>query len=222
MQSHRRGQFALLGIIVLAVTILAILAQRPAEPAFAFERGSMQSAQLIHLARFCLAIGCSNATLASLVSSLQAYNSTEPLLMFPVVQAYYRCSASTNRVENYTFFTIQTLKGYEIVALGVSAQSGSVLNVFAKSYRGFTYVLKNTTLTYCHVYASPFSPIPVSAPPCPLSQPIAGLVYCPKILDPSGVAEIKQIGPCTWAVAIPGNYTLRDEFGIPVKVIVRG
>jgi hypothetical protein len=218
---NRSGQFALLGVIVLAVTILALVALRPTEPAFAYERGPMQSAQLFHLARYCLAVSCSNATLASLVSSLQAYNSTEPLLMFPVVQAYYRSSTSTNRVENYTFFTIQTLKGYETVALGVSAQSGSVLNVFAKSYRGISYVLKNTTLTYCHVYSSPFFPIPVSAPPCPLSQPIAGLVYCPKINDPSGVAEIKQIGQCTWAVAVPGNYTLRDEFGIPVKVVVK-
>jgi hypothetical protein len=219
---RRRGQFALLGVIVLAVTLLAIVASRPPEPAFAFERGPMQSAQLIHLARYCMATGCSDAKLASLVSGLQAYNSSEPLLMYPVVQARYRSLASANRVENYTFFTIQTLAGRETVALGVSAQAGSVLNVFAKSYRGFTYLLRNTTLTYCHVYASPFFPTPADAPPCPLSQPIAGLVYCPRIHDPSGLAEIRQIGPCTWAVAVPGNYTLRDEFGVPVKVIVRG
>jgi hypothetical protein len=218
----RSGQFALLGVIVLAVTILALVAQRPAEPAFAYERGPMQSAQLIHLARYCLAVGCSNATLASLASSLQAYNSTEPLLMFPVIQASYRSLASTSRVENYTLFTIQTLAGRETVALGMSAQSGSVLNVFSKTVRGVTYVLKNTTLTYCHVYASPFLPAPDSAPPCPLSMGLSGLVYCPRIHDPSGIAEVRQIGPCTWAVAVPGNYTLVDEFGIPVKVVVRG
>jgi hypothetical protein len=51
---------------------------------------------------------------------------------------------------------------------------------------------------------------------------LSGLVYCPRIYDPSGVAEVRSIAPCLWAVAVPGNYTLRDEFGIPVKVIVRG
>jgi hypothetical protein len=142
--------------------------------------------------------------------------------MFPVVQAHYRSLASTSRVENYTLFTIQTLRGYEVVALGVSAQAGSVLNVFSKTVRGVTYVLRNTTLTYCHVYSSPFLPAPNSAPPCPLSMGLSGLVYCPRIHDPSGIAEVRQIGPCTWAVAVPGNYTLVDEFGIPVKVVVRG
>jgi len=219
---RRRGQFALLGVIVLAVTLLAIVASRPPEPAFAYERGPMQSAQLIHLARYCLAVGCSNDTLSRLVGELVAYNASEPLLMFPVVQAYYRSLASTSRVENYTFFTITTLRGSETVALGVSAQAGSVLNTFSKTVRGVTYILKNTTLTYCHVYASPFFPAPADAPPCPLSMGLSGLVYCPRIYDPNGVAEIRQIGPCTWAVAVPGNYTLRDEFGVPVKVLVRG
>jgi hypothetical protein len=167
-------------------------------------------------------VGCSNDTLSRLVGELVAYNASEPLLMYPVAQAYYRSLASTSRLEDYAFFTIWTLRGYETVALGVSAQAGSVLNTFSKTVRGVTYILKNTTLTYCHVYASPFLPTPADAPPCPLSQPIAGLVYCPRIYDPSGVAEVRQIGLCTWAVAVPGNYTLRDEFGIPVKVVVRG
>jgi hypothetical protein len=219
---RRSGQFALLGVIVLAVTLLAIVASRPPEPAFAFERGPMQSAQLIHLARYCLAVGCGNDTLSRLVGELVAYNASEPLLMHPVVQAYYRSLAYTSRLENYTFFTITTLRGSETVALGVSAQAGSVLNTFSKTVRGVTYILRNTTLTYCHVYASPFFPTPADAPPCPLSQLIAGLVYCPGIYDPNGLAEIRQIGPCTWAVAVPGNYTLRDEFGVPVKVVVRG
>jgi hypothetical protein len=182
----------------------------------------MQSAQLIHLARYCLAVGCSNTTLASLVSSLLDLNASEPLLMHPVAQAYYREEASSTRVERYVFFIIQTLRGYETVALGVSAQAGSVLNTFSKTVRGATYVLRNTTLTYCHVYASPFFPAPADAPPCPLSISMSGLVYCPRIYDPSGVAEVKLIDPytCTWAVAVPGSYTLRDEFGIPVRVVV--
>ena len=217
---RRRGQFALLGVIVLAVTLLAIVASRPPEPAFAYERGPMQSAQLIHLARYCLAIGCSNETLRSLVRDLQAYNASEPLLMHPVVQAYYKGNVSSTRAVDHVSFTIQTLRGPEAVEVVVVAQAGFVLNTFSKSYHGVTYILKNTTLTYCHVYASPF--FPPSSAACPTTVSLSGgkIVYCPRIYDPNGLAEIRQIGPCTWAVAVPENYTLRDEFYVPVKVVV--
>jgi hypothetical protein len=215
---RRRGQFALLGVIVLAVTLLAIVASRPPEPAFAFERGPMQSAQLIHLARYCLAVGCSNTTLSSLVSSLRAYNASEPLLMYPVLDAYYGEVASSTRVERYVFFIIQTLRGAEAVAFGAAAQSSPVQGRYERVVRGEKLTFFNVTLTYCHVYASPF--FPPSGPPCPLSQPLSGIVYCPRLRDPRGVAELTYVGYCVWRVSVPGNYTLYDEFGVPVRVVV--
>jgi len=221
---RRRGQFALLGVIVLAVTLLAIVASRPPEPAFAFERGPMQSAQLIHLARYCLAVGCGNETLRSLVRDLQAYNASEPLLMYPVLDAYYKGDVSSTRAVDHVSFTIQTLRGPEAVEVVVVAQAGFVLNTFSKNYHGVTYILKNTTLTYCHVYTSPFFPPQQNTLlPCPVAHGANAVVYCPRIHDPSGVAEVKQVGPCTWAVAIPIDYnlyTLYDEFGVPVRVVV--
>jgi hypothetical protein len=218
----RRGQFALLGVIVLAVTILALVAQRPAEPAFAFERGAMQSAQLIHLARYCMATGCSDGKLRGLVDGLVAYNASEPLLLFPIASCSYRGIARAGRVENYTLFLVRTLGGVETVAVWVSAQSSPVQARYERVVRGEKLTFSNVTLTYCHVYASPFFPAPSGAPPCPLSQPLSGIVYCPRLHDPRGVAELTYVGYCVWRVSVPGNYTLVDEFGIPVKVVVRG
>jgi hypothetical protein len=217
---RRKGQFALLGVIVLAALLVLAASRRDPEPAYVVQRGQMQSAQLVNLARACMAAGCSNDTLAALVQDLLARNQSSNLFMFPITSAYYTYRTSTNRYENYTFFTIQTLRGSETVAAGVVAQSGPLLNTFSKSYHGVTYILKNTTLTYCHVYASPF--FPPSSAVCPTTVSLSGgkIVYCPRIYDPNGVAEIRQIGPCTWAVAVPENYTLRDEFGVPVKVVV--
>jgi len=206
---NRSGQFALLGVIVLAVTILALVALRSTEPAFAYERGPMQSAQLIHLARYCLAIGCNNDTLMVLVKELVKYNASEPLLMYPVLDAYYEENISSTRAVDHVSFTVQTLRGPEKVEVVVVAQAYGRQNVISKTVRGVSYVLKNTTLMYRHEYLSPFFP--------------SRLEYCPRIYDPSGVAEVRSIGPCFWAVAVPIDYnlyTLFDEFNIPVKVVV--
>jgi hypothetical protein len=169
-----------------------------------------------------MAAGCSNDTLAALVQDLLARNQSSNLYMFPITSAYYieKPRPESYRYENYTFFTILTLRGPETVAVGVVAQAYGISNTFSKNYRGVTYILKNTTLTYCHVYASPF--FPPSSAACPITESLGGrkIVYCPRIYDPAGLAEVKQIGPCTWAVAVPGNYTLRDEFYVPVKVVV--
>ena len=219
---RRRGQFALLGAIILAVLVILAIHRQDPEPAYMIQRGQMQSAQLVNLGRACMAVGCSNATLATLVQDLLNRNASSHLYMFSITNAYYTYRTSTNRYENYTFFTILTVRGQETVAVAVSAQSGSTLNTFAKNYHGITYILKNTTLTYCHVYSSPFFPSQPGSPSCPISISLTGIVYCPRIYDPNGLAEIKQIGPCNWAVAVPGNYTLRDEFYVPVKVVVRG
>jgi hypothetical protein len=207
-------------VIVLAVTLLAIVASRPPEPAFAYERGPMQSAQLIHLARYCLAVGCGNETLRSLVRGLLDLNASESLLMYPIADAYYREVASSTRVERYVFFTIQTLRGAEAVALGAAAQSSPVQGRYERVVRGERLIFFNVTLTYCHVYSSPFFPTPAGAPPCPLSQPLSGIMYCPRLRDPRGVAELTYVGYCVWRASVPGNYTLQDEFGVPVRVVV--
>jgi len=223
---RRRGQLALLGVIVLAVLVVLALHRRDPEPAYMVQRGQMQSAQLVNLARACMAVGCNNATLTTLVQDLLGRNASSHLYMFPITSAYYieKPKPESFRYENYTFFTILTLRGQETVAVAVSAQAYGVRNTFSKNYHGVTYILKNTTLTYCHVYASPF--FPQSSIACPVTLSLSGgkIVYCPRIYDPSGIAEVKLIDPytCTWAVAVPGNYTLRDEFYVPVKVVVRG
>jgi len=221
---RRKGQFALLGVIVLAALLVLAASRRDPEPAYVVQRGQMQSAQLVNLARACMAAGCSNDTLAALVQDLLARNQSSNLFMYPVLDAYYKGNVSSTRAVDHVSFTIQTLRGPEAVEVVVVAQAGFVLNTFSKSYHGVTYILKNTTLTYCHVYTSPFFPPQQNTPlPCPVTYGANAVVYCPRIYDPNGVAEIRQIGPCTWAVAVPGNYrdyTLRDEFYVPVKVVV--
>jgi len=218
--ARRRAQFALLGVIVLATTLVAIASQRPVEPVFALERGPMQSAQLIHAARYCLAIGCSNETLAGLVAELIELNRTEPLHMYPVLGARYYRVSSASREEHYVLFNITTLRGVEPVVLAASAQASPVLARYERVVRGERLTFYNLTLTYCHVYASPF--FPSGGPPCPLSRPVSGLTYCPRLRDPVGLAELRYLGYCTWRVSAPSGYTLYDEFGVPVEVRVAG
>ena len=216
---RRKGQFALLGVIVLAALLVLAASRRDPEPAYVVQRGQMQSAQLVNLARACMAAGCSNDTLAALVQDLLARNQSSNLFMYPVLDAYYREVASSTRVERYVFFIIQTLRGAEAVAFGAAAQSSPVQGRYERVVRGERLIFFNVTLTYCHVYASPFFPTPAGAPPCPLSQPLSGIVYCPRLHDPRGVAELTYVGYCVWRVSVPGNYTLYDEFGVPVRVV---
>jgi len=216
---RRRGQFALLGVIILAATLVVIVSQRPAEPVFALERGPMQSAQLIHLGRFCLATGCSNESLTGLLAVLLEFNESEPLYMYPIKGAYYRHILDANREEHYVFFNIVTLRGSETVGLASSAQTSPVLAKYEKVVKGRKTTFYNVTLTYCHAYSSPF--FPAGGPACPLSESTpGGLTYCPRLYDPQGLAELTYLGYCTWRVSVPGSYTLYDEFGIPVEVRV--
>jgi hypothetical protein len=209
---RRSGQFALLGVIVLATTLVLLAAQRPPEPAFALERGQMQSAQLIHLARYCLAVGCSNETLGSLVAGLLALNSTEPLYMYPVADAKYYYSAPGSSENRTVVFTITTLRGSEAVSLRVYTAPAVRLGALTKQVHEHTLIFYNCTLTYQHVYTSPFFPG-------------GSLTYCPRLYDPRGLADVRRgAAPCWWVVLVPATpdntYTLYDEFGIPVRVVV--
>jgi|GEM_PF-2164808 len=207
---RRSGQFALLGVIILAMTLVLIASQRPVEPVFALERGPMQSAQLVHLARYCLAVGCSNETLASLVSGLIELNRTEPLYMYPITRARYYYSESGGLENRTAVFTIVTLRGEEVVAVEVLRTPPVTLSMFTKQVREHTLVFHNITFTYTHFYRSPFFPG-------------GSLTYCPSLHDPRGIADVKRLAACHWVAAVPGTpagYTLYDEFGIPVEVRV--
>ncbi|AKG39083.1 hypothetical protein MA03_07285 [Infirmifilum uzonense] len=190
------------------MTLLALASMVPVEPIYAYERGHMQCAQLVHVARACLASGrCTNETLQELVSRVLAVNATEPMLMYPVLQ-YTRYEVSSWSVANRTVFTIKTLRASsESVEVYVLAASYPYSGKYRKFWLGKEWTLYNLTLWYMHSYASPFFNVPQ---------------LCPRIYDPSGLADVKPLEQCLWRVGVPGNYTLRDEFGIPVRVVVRG
>jgi hypothetical protein len=180
----------------------------PVEPIYAYERGHVQCAQLVHVARACLASGrCTNETLQELVSRVLAVNATEPMLMYPVLRAYTRYEGSGASVANRTVFTIKTPRApSESVEVYVLAASYPYSGKYRKFWLNEERTLYNLTLQYAHWYAAPFF----------------NLQLCPRIYDPSGLADVKPLAPCLWSVGVPGNYTLRDEYGIPVRVVVRG
>ncbi|MEM2677941.1 MAG: hypothetical protein QXU62_04790, partial [Thermofilaceae archaeon] len=80
---RRRGQLALIGVIILAATLIALAALRTPNPYVAYERGHLQAAQLIHLARTCFSGACSCQRLQSLLTILTGFNRSEPLRMYP-------------------------------------------------------------------------------------------------------------------------------------------
>jgi len=47
----------LIGVIALAATLIALLSMYSLQPKIAYERGHLQAAQLVHLARACMAAG---------------------------------------------------------------------------------------------------------------------------------------------------------------------
>ena len=235
--AKRRGQLALIGVIALAATLIALLSVYSLQPKVAYERGHLQAAQLVHLARACMAAGsCGRDRLALLVQRLYQLNQTYPMRMFVTyaVQAPNPGSVSlkggTVTVTNATVFEVETLQKLftgspERVSITVQTVSEPTGRRYSKQVGDRVYAMVEVKVTYTHSYSSPFF----------------NVALCPSLRALDGVADLKRAGRCEWIVGAPlelsqpvdinippgagvkgYRYELRDEFGVPVAVLFRG
>jgi len=229
---RRRGQLALVGVIVLASTLIALLSLYTLQPKVAYERGHLQAAQLVHLARACMASGsCTGEKLALLVQRLYQLNQTYPLRVYAT---YVRQGpnpgsisiAGAVTVTNITVFEIETLQTLftnrlERVTVEVLTVSEPTGRVYPKQVGEKTYTMVEVRVEYTHSYTSPFFNVTL----CSALQ----------VLD--GVADLKRLSGCEWLVGVPLElskavdlsasvrgfwYVLRDEFGVPVLILFKG
>ncbi len=234
----RRGQLALVGALALLLALVALVSLRSPEPIVACERGHLQAAQLVHLARACMATRrCDLAALSWLVQQLYQLNNTYglPLRLYPtrVVRAPNPGTISLRgraiTVTNTTTFTIATLRSavsgqLDAVEVVVTAASEPTGRTYLKVVEGREYAMVEVRLTYSHEYRSPFF----------------NVTLCPSLGALDGVADIKRVGACEWLVGVPlqlarpadinvqpglgvkgYRYELVDEFGVPVVVLFR-
>jgi len=233
LKRARRGQLALIGVIVLASTLIALLSTYSLQPKVAYERGHLQAAQLVHLARACMAAGgCGRDRLALLVQRLYQLNQTYPMRAFVTyaVQAPNPGSISlkggTITVTNATVFEIETLQklftgSSEEVRITVATASGPTGRRYSKRVGDRVYTMVEVRVAYTHSYSSPFF----------------NVTLCPSLRTTDGVADLKRAGKCEWLVGAPlelskgpstlsgsqvYRYDLKDEFGIAVPVLFRG
>jgi hypothetical protein len=232
---RRRGQLALIGVIALAATLIALLSTYSLQPKIAYERGHLQAAQLVHLTRACMAAGsCDRAKLALLVQRLYRLNQTYPIRAYVtyVVQApadpdprALRFEGKTIIVTNKTVFEVETLQtaftgNLEEVRITVTTASERTDRRYSKQVGDRVYTMVEVRVTYTHSYSSPFF----------------NVTLCPSLRATDGVADVKRVGKCDWLVGAPlelsrtvtvngaqaYRYDLKDEFGIPVPVLFKG
>jgi hypothetical protein len=231
---RRRGQLALIGVIALAATLITLLSMYSLQPKIAYERGHLQAAQLVHLARACMAAGgCSRDRLANYIVKYlyPPNNGTYPLRTFVtyVAQGPNPGSASfksgTVTVTNATVFEIETLRTLftgspERVSITVTTVSEPTGRMYSKQVGDRVYTMVEVKVTYTHIYSSSFF----------------NVTLCPSLLALDSVADLKRAGRCEWIVGAPlelartvtvsgaqaYRYDLRDEFGVPVAVLFRG
>ena len=232
--AKRRGQLALIGVIALAATLIALLSMYSLQPKIAYERGHLQAAQLVHLTRACMAAGgCSRDRLANYVITYlyPPNNGTYPLRTFVtyVTQGPNPGSArgvNPITVTNVTVFEVETLRtlftgNYEEVRITVTTASERTDRVYPKQVSERTYKLVEVRVTYTHVYSSPFF----------------NVTLCPSLRALDSVVDLKRVGKCDWLVGAPlelakgpltvsgaqvYRYDLKDEFGIAVPVLFKG
>lgn len=203
----RTAQFALLGVTALAIIIITIVSTLPEEPIYVYERGHLQAAMLVHLARACLTTGsCNSEVLRSLLERLYSMNESYNLLLFEVANF----SISTLRFSrgetvcliNVTDFEVRTLAGNNKVEIRVEV-SVTKGHTYVKAISGAVRNMVSFSVVYVHRYVSPFFNITL----CPLIYP-----------DPEKIADIKPDGSCKWIIGIPERIKLRDEFGIILSI----
>jgi hypothetical protein len=234
--AKRRGQLALIGVIALAATLIALLSVYSLQPKVAYERGHLQAAQLVHLARACMAAGsCSRDRLANYTGTYlyPPNNGTYPLHTFVTYVAQgpnpgtvkNDTSGSTFTTTNTTVFKIETLRtlftgNLEEVRITVQTVSERTGRVYSKRMGERTYTVLEVRVTYTHVYSSPFF----------------NVTLCPSLRALDSVADLKRLGKCDWLVGAPlelsrtvtvngaqaYRYDLKDEFGIAVPVLFKG
>jgi hypothetical protein len=222
---RRRGQLALIGVIVLASTLIALLSAYSLQPKITYERGHLQAAQLVHLARACMATGsCNDAKLKALVDILSWLNQTYPTRMYNisekrVLNLLLNSSSTSVTVTNATVFRIKTLQteftnNPEEVRITVTTASEPTGRRYSKQLGDRVYTMVEVKVTYTHSYSSPFF----------------NVTLCPSLRTTDGVADLKRLGKCDWLVGAPlelskpvganrYRYDVRDEFGIPVPVL---
>jgi len=229
---RRRGQLALIGVIVLASTLIALLSMYSLQPKVAYERGHLQAAQLVHLTRACMAAGgCDRDRLALFVRRLYQLNQTYPMRAYVTyaVQApnpgAISLKGGTITVTNATVFEIETLQklftgSSEEVRITVATASEPTGRRYSKRVGDRVYTMVEVKVTYTHSYSSPFF----------------NVTLCPSLRTTDGVADLKRLGKCDWLVGAPlelsrtvtvngaqaYRYDLKDEFGIAVPVLFRG
>jgi hypothetical protein len=231
--AKRRGQLALIGVIALAATLIALLSVYSLQPKIAYERGHLQAAQLVHLARACMAAGsCSRDRLANYTGTYlyPPINGTYPLRTFVTYVARGPDPGPIQgdnpiTVTNETVFEIETLRTLftgnpEEVRITVTTVSERTGRVYSKRMGEKTYTIVEVKVTYTHVYSSPFFNVKL----------------CPSLRALDSVADLKRAGRCEWIVGAPlelsrtvtvsgrqaYRYDLKDEFGIVVPVLFKG
>lgn len=204
---RRAAQFALLGVTALAAVVIVIVSTLPEEPIYACERGHLQAAMLVHLARACLATrNCDDETLRSLLERLYSMNKSYNLLLFEIVNAdTSTCRSSygeTVHLVNVTRFEIKTATGSGKIEVRVEIKAARG-HAYVKAVSGVVRSMVNFSVTYTHQYTTPFFNVTL----CPLIHP-----------STEEAVDVKQEGPCRWVVGVPERVELRDEFGITIRI----
>ena len=227
----------MIGVAVLAITLLALIALRQPEPIPVIERGYLQAAQLVHMARWCMnqtgladpqagfaASQKYTQCLTQQLNNLASLNATYPLYMYPTSLSSASCaltvSGQTLTLTCTTTFQLATpltrVSGqYESVAVTVTLSSAPTGRTYKKQVGEKLYSMIEFDVTYSHSYATPFF--------------TASL--CPRVKGDS-LADVAQTGSCKWLIAVPSEkaaklpsgavkfyYVLRDEYGVPVYVL---
>lgn len=238
---ERRGQLALIAVIMLAATLIALVSLRTPNPYVAYERGHLQAAQLIHLARACFSTTCDCSRLQSLITIVTNINGSEPLRVYPT---FSPCTAENplNRTARFgrgwlteyqVKFTLATPGGGEYVTYYARVENLGVEGTYTKTVIiGSTAVnlhMVKVRLKYTNTYTTPFF----------------NASLCPLLTDPQGVADILSFdsSSCEWLLGVSKElstmipvpspesspapspqyvYKLKDRWGVIVLVYHRG
>lgn len=212
----RSGQLALAGILALAVTLIALTAMRTPAPYVGYERGPLQAAQLVEVARLYMASDKDPARrlcLCKLLTRMSELNETLPLRMYPtwLKEAVQKIDPEGGVYSDYVIFAIQTPAGFEAVVLNVTARVVAVQGTYRKEHKGRVHIMVSLRFEYVNAVASPF---------------FSGWL-CPR-LNAEEPADLQRISECEWQIGVPleeatprGSgyvYWLRDEHGIWIAV----
>lgn len=195
---NRRGQFLILAILILSLTLLgSLMALRQPNPRIMPGFDYLQAAELIHVARLAVARGSflrseseAYSYLTFLLDRLYEYNETYKLRIPPVLYSVRFGNGWYNVTYNVSagFYAY-----YDVVYIGNYTKQREVSLVYYKF-----------ELRYYHNYTGPWGYV---------------LLY-PDLWDPLGQADIEKVGDGEWIVGVPASeeYRLEDNFGISLWI----